>query len=123
MLGSMRLAAGSGKKMIRKEVLAERILFLKDEAGAKRKIAVRIGAPYWIRRSREAACSVEIYGLYEDLADIHGVDFFQAIELAITFVSKLLAARRSKHQKLYWPNGTEYSPLTPSRRPRRKSYR
>lgn len=99
--------------MAQHKTLAERILFLRDETGKRKRITVRIGMPYWVETNREAACPVEVKGLYEDLADIHGSDPYQAVELAITFANTLLSKSQTKHRKLYWATGEPYSIKAP----------
>lgn len=105
--------------MARKRVVAERVLLMKDGAATPKKIVIRIGMPYWVQENQEAACPVEIQGLYEHLADIHGVDYYQAIELAIAFVNTLLAKSRSRRREVYWPSGAKYDTVRSPRPPRR----
>lgn len=106
--------------MADKTTLAERTLLLQRPDGERDKIVVRLGAPYWVTRGEEAACSVEVEGLYETLPDVHGVDLYQALELAIQLTNTLLMSAHSKRQKLLWPDGKPYEFSAPSS-PRKKS--
>ena len=71
-------------------ILAERKITIEEKDGSKKNILIQLGKPYWIMENEEAACPIAIKGLYDKLADIHGADFYQAIELAIQFVNILL---------------------------------
>lgn len=96
------------------KVLAERNLILQQPDGTRKQIVVRISTPYWVTEGQEAACPVEIEGMYGKLADAHGVDLYQALELAMQLVNTLLAATKSKHQELLWPDGQPYELTAPS---------
>lgn len=99
--------------MMQAKLLAERSLILQQPDGSRKPIVVRIGTPYWVTEGQEAACPVEIEGMYEKLADVHGVDLYQALELAIQLVNYLLTAAKSKRQKLLWPDGRLYEIAVP----------
>ena len=112
--------------MRRKDILAERELLVKESDLSKRTIVIQLGKPYWVSKDQEAACPVAILGLYDNLADTHGVDPYQALELAMQLVNTLLEGSLSGRQKLYWPNGERYDLsrahlLVSTRQARRKS--
>lgn len=102
--------------MNRTDILAERGLILEQKDRTKKNITVRLGKPYWVVEGREAACPVAIQGLYDNLADVHGVDLYQALELAVQLVNTLLVAAASKQQKLLWPSGERYEIASPKRK-------
>ena len=72
------------------EVVAETQLVCERSSGERIVITLRLGKPY---KSSEVdwACSVEIEGLYPNLADQYGIDSFQALMLAQTLLRKLMS--------------------------------
>lgn len=59
--------------------------------GERIEVVVAVGHPY--RTSDEDwICPVEISGLDESVADVHGIDSFQALRLAVRLVGERLAA-------------------------------
>jgi hypothetical protein len=92
--------------MTETSIIAERTLLLQQPDNEIKKIIIRIGMPYWVIVGEEAACPVAIEGLYEKLPDVHGVDPYQALELAMQLTSTLLVS--SKGQKFLWPDGVPY---------------
>jgi uncharacterized protein (DUF2062 family) len=70
-------------------------------------IQIVIGFPYWIQNNTEAACPVAINGLNSRLSDIRGVDFIQALELAILLTSNLLKSINATHL-ITWLDGEPY---------------
>jgi len=85
----------------------ERHLSLVQGNGARTEITIQIGQPYWIQRDIEAACPVAIKGLLDDIEDIRGIDFVDAVSLAIKFVDVTLAGMRDSRRFL-WPDGEDY---------------
>jgi hypothetical protein len=71
------------------DVIAERALFWVKPNGERVTVTLRIGKPY---RASDVdwACPVAAEGLYDKLADIHGIDSFQALMLAQGLLLKLL---------------------------------
>ena len=65
------------------------------------RVTLRIGKPY---RASDVdwACSVEAEGLFERLADIHGVDSFQALVLAQGLLRTLLRGQISDGSTFWW---------------------
>lgn len=61
-----------------------------DRSGNKINIRARIGLPYPSKEFNSWACPVAVDGLYENLADQHGVDSWQAVRLSQKLVSSLL---------------------------------
>lgn len=90
-------------------VLAERKLLVEeDEVEGRRETALRIGHPYWIDDGRHAACLVAVEGIRDDLPPIRGVDFVQALQLAIALGEQLLTSP-PRGVRLFWPDGTPYA--------------
>lgn len=96
------------ESMVEFPVLLERHLVVKRIGGAEaREIAIQIGQPYWTEESVEAACPVAIQGLLGRVQDIRGIDFIDAISLAIKFVDATLSGMRTSHD-FFWPDGEAY---------------
>lgn len=72
-------------------MIAERALFWIKPNGERVSVTLRIGKPY---RASDVdwACPVAAEGLYDKLADIHGIDSFQALMLAQGLLFKLMSA-------------------------------
>lgn len=123
-----RVLTAVGISMEAAEALITRELIVEREDSSRHPIVVRIGRPYWISKNIEAACPVQIKGLYDKLADVHGVDLFQSVELAMQLVETLLRAEPKKKHRLLWRSGERYD-LTPRaerkapQRPRKKAKR
>lgn len=73
-----------------KEVIAETNVVMTGPDENAKTVHIRIGRPYAIS-AEEAACPVSMDGFLGDLADIRGLDTFQALVLAVRFVKRLLA--------------------------------
>jgi hypothetical protein len=89
-------------------ILAERTLLL-VEGKSKQSVRLRvvIGKPYWIEEGISAACPIAIHGLVGRVQDVHGVDLFQALELAIGLANSLLSSIPPE-KVLVWPDGEPY---------------
>ena len=80
--------------------IAERVITGKRSNGEKFPITIGIGKPY--KSNMESwACPVALGGLYDELADIHGVDSFQALMLGISLIKNLLLAFEEKGGELW----------------------
>jgi hypothetical protein len=89
-------------------VLVQRRLKIRvPSSGEERDIVIEIGQPYRVGSDEDAACPVAIRGLFERLADIHGIDAMDALRLAIEFVEKTLRGK-SEELQILWPNGEPY---------------
>lgn len=74
-----------------------------ERAGGKRfNITIRIGEPYQVN-DVSWACPVAVDGVDTRLADMHGIDSWQALLLAISLVRSRLEHFREIGGKLYWP--------------------
>ena len=89
--------------------IAERRLFIteKNELNKKSEIIIKIGAPYWIIDSIEAACPVAIEGLFENIEPIRGVNFIDSMRIAIQFIDDLLRGIW-ENKNIEWPSGESY---------------
>lgn len=103
------------------DTLVTRELIVEREDRSRQLIVVRIGKPYWVSENVEAACPVQIEGLYSKLADVHGVDLYQAVQLAMQLAETLLGSAAGKKQRLLWPSGERYDSTSKAERkaPRR----
>lgn len=70
--------------MTTSDVIAQTSLLCTSPSGKQVPLVIEIGKPRSIRGC--AACTVEIQGPYREMTDIHGVDTFQALALASSFV-------------------------------------
>ena len=86
--------------MSQKEFIAERKLRAVNPDGSVFKVVARLGKPYPISKN-EWACSVSLEGLNNNLADQHGIDSWQALQLSSKLVAELLANFVNKGGKLF----------------------
>jgi hypothetical protein len=86
--------------------IARRAIHAVAPDGSSREVQLGIGAPYEIS-SEEWACAVRLQGLHENLHDIHGVDSWQALQLASQLIAQLLGFFVADGGKLYCPDGGE----------------
>jgi len=61
-----------------------------------------VGKPY--ADSGCTRCPVSLDPLYERLCDVAGEDSWQALQLAMEFVERLLKSEVEKGSRLFWPN-------------------
>ncbi len=96
--------------------LVIRELIVEREDRSRQPIVVRIGKPYWVSENVEAACPLQIDGLYSKLTDIRGVDLYQAVQLAMQLAETLLQSAALKKQRLLWPSGEPYDSTSKTER-------
>lgn len=82
-----------------------KLLFVDSETGETKSVTVKLGQPYWTEEGVEAACPVLIEGMLSRQSDIYGIDFLNAIELAIQFINTYLACHAGQ---LRWSSGEVY---------------
>ena len=87
-------------------LIAERMLHALANDGRKFQIGVGIEKPYQISAD-EWACPVTVRGLYDQLSDAHGVDSWQALQLACQLAARLLEGFVEGGGRLYWEEGGE----------------
>lgn len=73
-----------GWNMTANEIIAQTKLLCISSSGKQTALLIEIGKPRSVPGC--AACTVRIQGPYEEMTDIHGVDTFQALALASSFV-------------------------------------
>ena len=97
--------------MTESEHVAERTLIAVRPDGSEQRITLAIGTPY---RASEGdwACPVALDGLHPDLANQHGVDSWQALQLACQLVARLVASFVEGGGLLLWPD--EREPVDPA---------
>lgn len=81
--------------------IAERTLHALAIDGRGFEIRLGIGKPYQISAD-EWACSVQGRGLYDHLSDMHGVDSWQALQLACQLAARLLGGFVEDGGRLFW---------------------
>ena len=71
------------------DAIVERYVICERAGGERLRVTLRIGKPY---RASDVdwACPVAAEGLFESLADIHGIDSFQALVLAQGLLRNLM---------------------------------
>ncbi|HET7300727.1 MAG TPA: hypothetical protein VFJ01_08745 [Oleiagrimonas sp.] len=84
------------------ELTAERKLRAVAADGGEFEIHLAIGKPYSIS-SEEWACPVWLDGLHDNLHGPHGVDSWQALQLAYALIAQLLGYFIQDGGRLYWP--------------------
>jgi hypothetical protein len=88
------------------KAIAERKLMYSTKGSSDRKeLTIRVGVPY-VDKEGMARCPVEWDGLFEDFADIGGMDSLQALQLA-TNVESMLRKLQNKYN-FFWPTGEPY---------------
>jgi hypothetical protein len=83
-----------------KQILAERKILGKRSNAEKFPITIRIGEPYE-HNMGSWACPTALDGLHSKLADIHGVDSFQALMLGISLIKNLLVSFEEEGGELW----------------------
>jgi len=93
--------------MKERELIAERVIYAVDNDSRGFEIRLMIGKPYpdppnaW-------ACPVAMVGLQGAFPDMHGVDSWQALTLALQVIDRLLTYFVEDGGKLYWEeNGND----------------
>ncbi len=89
-----------------KQSIAERKLFYRSKGSSNHmELTIRIGIPY-IDENGMAKCPIEWDGLFENYADIGGVDLLHALQLA-SDVDSMLKKLQHKYD-FYWSTGEPY---------------
>ncbi len=79
---------------------AERRLWAIDATGREFALTIAVGEPYRVDGG-DWACSVATEGLFDRLPDIHGVDSWQALQLALRLVASLLTGCATDGGRLF----------------------
>ena len=87
--------------MTDRPIIASRKLSAKDANGREFEITISVGAPYEVSQ-QEWACPVSVLGLHDRLHDMHGVDSWQAMQLAYQLIAQLLAYFVEDGGRLFW---------------------
>ena len=87
------------------EVIAVRRLFLAGEP--EREILVKLSIPQRNIHGNDFSCAVQITGIGDlGIETIAGVDAFQALQLAMQFIGRVLSSfNREQDNRLSWPYG------------------
>ncbi|HEV7606570.1 MAG TPA: hypothetical protein VGO61_04500 [Steroidobacteraceae bacterium] len=87
-------------------VVAERkLVYSAKDSPERRALIVRIGMPY-LDKDGVAKCPVAWEGLFEDFADIAGIDTLHALQLASN-IDSMLEKLREKYD-FFWDSGDPY---------------
>ena len=88
------------------EIIAAKEMVCMKPSGEKFLVTIRVGKPYRLS-DMEWACPVEAEGLCGKLVDIHGVDSFQSLILAIRLLYQLLKSFTENGGRVFWANGKD----------------
>ncbi len=80
--------------------LASREVLAVAADGRNTKLTLRLGVPYEVS-PEEWACPVALDGLHDRLGDIHGIDAWQALQLAQSLQAQLLGYFIEEGGRLY----------------------
>jgi len=86
--------------------IAQRELMCERPNGTRVRVTLRIGQPY-PASDFDWACPVEAEGLFERLADIHGIDSFQALILAQGLLRNLMRSAVEDGSTFWWTDTHE----------------
>ncbi len=75
------------------------------------RVKLGIGQPYRITEE-EWACAVQLSGFHENLSDAHGLDPWQALQLAQQLAAQLLAYFIQDGGRLFWEKDGEQVQLS-----------
>ena len=92
--------------MEKQEFIAERTLYAIATDGKGFELKISVGRPYQISED-ESACAVRLDGLHNLLSDQHGIDSWQALQLAYQLVAQLLTYFVQDGGQLYWEKDGE----------------
>jgi hypothetical protein len=97
--------------MTERELIAERTIYAIDKDGRGFEIRVMLGKPYQTdSKFNDWACPVGLSGLHGAFPDMHGVDSWQALTLAMNLIGNLLSYFVEDGGKLYYEkDGSETS--------------
>lgn len=90
--------------MTERELIAERTFYVVSDDGHGFEIRLRVGKPYQME-SGDWACPVALSGLHGRLPEMHGVDSWQALMLAIRATKTLLGFFVEGGGKLFFKQG------------------
>jgi hypothetical protein len=86
--------------------IADRTLVAIRPDGSEVLVTLAIGQPYRVSED-EWACPVALDGLYPRLVDQHGIDSWQAMQLAYQLLANLLSSFIRDGGRLLWPEARE----------------
>jgi hypothetical protein len=90
--------------------IASRKFLAIDKDGREFELTIAVGEPYQISEN-EWACPASMEGLHGRFADMHGVDSWQALQLAHQIIAQMLLTFTERGGRLFWPE--EREPVTP----------
>jgi hypothetical protein len=90
------------------EVIAERTLLRERDGNPKRRrIAIKIGRPYWDKEGEMATCPMELAGIFKETHPCYGEDLYDALISALEFFEDFFL-RLDPDTQYFWPDGTPY---------------
>lgn len=98
--------------MIESELIAERIIYAIDKESRGFEIRIMIGRPYQTEsKYGDWACPVAAIGLHGFYHDMHGVDSWQALTLALKLIHGVLTGFVEDGGRLFWEKDGEEQPV------------
>jgi hypothetical protein len=88
------------------EIIAERELVCRKPTGQESRVFLKLGKPYQ-SAAREWACPVAADGMVSRLADIRGIDSFQALTLGHWLLRNLVQSEMANGSTFHWPDSGE----------------
>jgi hypothetical protein len=86
--------------------LAARTIIAVEPDGREQMVTLRVGIPFEVS-PEEWACACAMDGYHENLGPIHGVDAWQAIQLAFSLQHQLLGYLSEKGTKFLYEESRE----------------
>jgi hypothetical protein len=99
------------ERLDKSSTIASRTLLAIDANGREFELTVAVGEPYEVSE-REWACPVSVQGLHDRLRDIHGIDSWQALQLAYQLIAQLLSYFIEDGGRLFWAPASSNLPFT-----------
>lgn len=87
-------------------LMAQRKLYALAADGSGFEIGLGIGKPYRIS-AEEWACAVQVHGLHDHLSDMHGIDSWQALQLACQLAAQMLGYFAESGGRIFWEKDGE----------------
>jgi hypothetical protein len=97
--------------MEQNKFIAGRDLYAVAADGRGFEVKLGVGQPYRITDD-ERACAAQLSGFHENLSHVHGIDSWQALQLAQQLAARLLGYFIQDGGRLFWEKDGEQVQLT-----------
>ena len=92
--------------MVTANLIATCAVLAVDPKGREFTLTLGVGQPYAVSPD-DWACAAYVGGLYDRLADQHGIDSWQSLQLAYQLIARLVGHFVQSGGQLFWPEGRE----------------